>query len=101
MRKFVEFVILVAFAGLVGLVALGAMTGTGRMTWATAGASMPRIGGTSTTAIAALGGFLLGLTWRFLCFDLPALSVRWLQLNRRHFGPLMLLVISGAVLLFV
>jgi hypothetical protein len=97
MRRLANFLMLVAMATVVLMVLLVALAG---MTHPTAQST--RAGATAFDQIPwlvpGLIGFGLGLGWRFIVWELPGKSLRWLEDNRKHSGALLLLILLAGVL---
>ena len=97
LRRMSDFVMMVV----VGLMTVGLLLG--------ALAGSPLMSGTKTFPIAAehlwtvtgIGGFLLGLSWRFIFWDLPGMIGHVLRHQRRNLQLLFVLAAGVAVLVLV
>jgi hypothetical protein len=97
MGKLFDFLILLALGVMATLVLAGTVAGTAHVV----GPTRPEIAGLGVPLVAGAAGFVLGVAWRLILWDLPTLGMAWLRDSRRHAGSLALLLIGAAVLVLV
>ena len=97
MRRATDFVMMVA----VGVMAVVALLGgiAGAVHVAGPHAPLPKM--EQLWMLTGVGGFLLGLSWRFLFWDLPAMTWHLLSVNRRNLQYLTVLTAGIAILVFI
>lgn len=95
-RRLTDFLMMVAVGLMAVCVLFGGLAGTSRAL----GPNAPLLLGEHFWAVTGFGGFLLGLSWRFLFWDLPGMLWHVLRAHRRNLQYLFILTAGIAVLIF-
>ena len=96
MRRVTDFVMMVAVGLMTVLVLLGGVAGTSHLAGPNALIKPDQL-----WLVTGAGGFLLGLSWRFIFWDLPAMTWHWLSVNRRNIQYLTVLTVGITILIFI
>jgi hypothetical protein len=97
MRRASDFMMMVAVGLLTAVVLLGAIGGSAHVF----GRNSPLADTGYLWVITGLGGFLLGLSWQFLFWDLPGMMWHLLMTHRRNLQYVSVMAIGIAILVFV
>lgn len=65
------------------------------------GPAAPAVANEHFWAVTGVGGFVLGLSWRFIFWDLPAMIGTFFRAHRRNFRYLTVLAAGIAVLVMI
>ena len=97
MRRVSDFVMMLAVGLMTVVLLLGGAGGSAHV----AGFAGPAGGGDHFWFLTGVGGFLLGLSWRFLFWDLPGMIWHLLMTHRRNLQYLTVLGVGIAILVFI
>jgi hypothetical protein len=97
LRRLSDFVMMVAVGLVTVTLLLGGLVGSPLLS----GPNALPIASDHLWTVAGIGGFLLGLSWRFIFWDLPGMIGYVLRHQRRNFQMLFVLAAGIAVLVLV
>ena len=97
MRRVSDFVMMIAVGLMTVVVLLGGVAGSAHVV----GPQGLAGGGDHFWFLTGIGGFLLGLSWRFLFWDLPGMIWHLLMTHRRNIQYLTVLCVGIAILVFI
>ena len=97
MRRATDFVMMVAVGLMAVVVLLGGIAGSAHVV----GPNAPLPGIDHLWMATGIGGFVLGLSWRFLFWDLPGMIWHLLMHHRYNLQYICLLCGGLAVLIFI
>ena len=97
MRRVTDFVMMIAVGLMAVAVLLGGIAGSAHV----AGPHGPIADVEHLWIITGLGGFVLGLSWRFLFWDLPGMLWHLLMYHRRNLQYVVILGAGIAFLVFI
>jgi hypothetical protein len=97
LRRLCDFILMVAVGLVVVVLVMGGLASSVHV----AGAKFPLLAGEHLWTVTGVGGFLLGLSWRFLFWDLPGMVSYLFRAQRRNLLYLAVLAAGIAVLVLI